>query len=88
MAMSWYVRAAGGKGYAPYEVREDARHAKDEGIVRVFVASVEDDPERGWGRVEPDHRVRARAQAFCDRLNAGGIARERALREKCEETAR
>lgn len=79
--MTYYVAGTGRGKVAPYEVRRNGPYSPIDGVVKSFVASVEDNAKWQWGRVEPDHQVRVRAQAFCDRLNAGGASRERALRE-------
>lgn len=68
------------------EDRED-RYVVDPGnlwsgggqIVKGFTAE-RDRSGTFFDSVEPDWEVFLRAQAFCDELNAGGAARERALR--------
>ena len=75
--MSYYVARHTGWGWgsgspeAPYVVRRSAPYSEVEDVVKTFT---------GQSR-ETDGQIRARAQAWCDRLNAGGVSREQALRE-------
>ena len=76
------VRRARRDGAAHYEVRSRRGHGQEAGGTWVFQAQGQpihpDLP--GLGRlVETEETVRARARTFCARMNAGGIARERAL---------
>lgn len=65
----------------PYVVhRFEARNERED-VVRSFTARQVRGNPFVMRRLEYDHEVRARAQAFCDQLNAGGVARERALQE-------
>lgn len=82
--MSWYV--ARNTGWAseetPYVIRRFKPYRNDDGIVKAFHAQpTEFRRFSGDPIMETGQQVRVRAQAFCDQLNARGIARERQLRE-------
>lgn len=65
------ARKAGWDVDPRYVVRRVARDGKTRHVVKAFHADL----------VETDHEVRTRAEAFRSRLDAGGVSRERALRE-------
>lgn len=74
---TWYVVRSrwAGKEYSPVGTEGPAPH----GAVAALRPRCDEASVIRGGR-EPDERVRARAQALADGLNAGGCARERALR--------
>ena len=86
-SLTWYVAEAAHRGTVQpaggerYGVFRSGPQSKDHTIIKSFVSQGVADADGRRGRLEPDHVVRARAQAFADRLNAGGIERERALQE-------
>ena len=80
--MSWYVtrNAGGGSEEARYVVRRLPEREEAEDALKSFRAQ-RLPPHGPWGPGwEGDLQVRGRAQAFCDQLNTGGIAREQGLR--------
>ena len=79
--MSYYVArnmAEAGQD-VPYVVLPARRNGAVDDVVKTFTP-VRDASATHWNGMEPDWKVHDRAQAFCNALNAGGMARERALR--------
>ena len=78
---SWYVVEGDRTDGKPrYEVHRYAPLAQAPGAVRTFIPQWDGIGLFASG-LEKDEKVQARAQAFADRLNQGGMERERALRE-------
>lgn len=89
MSQHYFVRERHGPRSEPgdtrYEVCEHlfdpfANTRPDPGVIREFHAEVRYQAPTQGG-YEPRWEVRKRTEAFCERLNAGGATRERALRE-------
>ena len=74
--MRYYVSIEQGPVSCGYSVRYVVHGAMGP-PVRTFLPL----PHGGPWSLEPDGSVRARARAWCDRLNRGGRVAERALRE-------
>lgn len=78
--MSYGVTKGDRNSQGAYEVRGLAPHSDVQGIVKTFKAETTRFIPGTGHVVETEDQVRARAQAFAQRVNAGGAARERALR--------
>lgn len=79
--MRYHVTKVGAGPKAGYEVRQSEPNGEAGGVVQSFRAR-RLPPNPKWGAcMEQDFQVRARAQALVNRLKAGGIAGERALRD-------
>lgn len=68
------VKTSEGGREGRFKVQRVAPESSTSGAIKSFTP-------RQWHGFDLNHEARARAQAFCDRLNGGGIAREQALRE-------
>ena len=86
--MGYYVASgAGDESERRFRVYRRKGWKRDDGVIRGFDAEKVRDDRSAEVRHERDHEVQHRAQRFADRLNAGGVAREQAMREASRQEA-